>query len=291
MAYNYLEKLLRHRMRSFNDTERLIAEHFLNLGNGIANKTLSELSNEINVSESTIFKFVKKLGFNGFQDFKISVAFNFNEDTSRNEDLVVFAEISHDDTPYVIAQKIVHSNKQLLDQLIHTITEKQLQQALDLIVHAKGLYFFGQGASSVVALDSYHKFLRTKYQCNYISDVHMQLSLASKLGPDDCVFLYSHSGLTMETIEIAKILRHNQAKIISLTGNESSELVKLSDVSFVVYSEEFAFRSEALTARILYLTIIDILYVAVMYQDEEKNRESLEKIRSALSITKKRRWR
>lgn len=115
----------------------------------------------------------------------------------------------------------------------------------------------------------------------------MQLSYATKLGPDDCVFLFSHSGETLDTIEIAKISRENRAKIITLTGNYDSELVKLSDTAFVVYSEESAFRSESLTARILYLTIIDILYVSVMYYDEEENKKSLEKIRKALYFTKK----
>lgn len=289
MANNYLEKLLYHRLKSFNDTEKLIAEHFLVLGNEIVNKTLSELSNEINVSESTIFKFVKKIGFDGFQDFKISVASNLHKNVDRHDELVAFADIDKEDTPYLIAQKIVHTNRQLLDNLVHSLNEEKLNQAVDLITSSKCLHFFGQGASSVIALDSYHKFLRTKYQCNYIADTHMKLSVATKLSSDDCVFLYSHSGVTIETIEIAKILRKNHVKIISLTGNDHSELVKLSDVSFVVYSEEYAFRSEALTARILYLTLIDILYVTVMYRDEEKNKESLDKIRNALAITKKQR--
>ncbi|AWI11118.1 hypothetical protein CQJ30_02305 [Caldibacillus thermoamylovorans] len=61
MASNYLGKLLRPRMKSFNETEKMIAEHFINLGKDVVNKTLSELSDEIKVSESTIFKFVTQL--------------------------------------------------------------------------------------------------------------------------------------------------------------------------------------------------------------------------------------
>lgn len=288
MAVNYLEKLLRNRLKGFSEAEKNIAEHFISLGNAVVNKTLSELSNDIGVSESTIFKFVKKIGFEGFQDFKISVASNSRTSEERSHEIVVFADISSSDSAYVIAQKIVNSNKFLLENLLHSLNEDQLNQALKLIYPSKSVHFFGQGASSVIALDSYHKFLRTKLPCNYVADYHMQLSHVTKLGTDDCVFLFSHSGETIETIEIAKILRENQVKIITLTGNDNSELVKLSDVSFVVYSEESAFRSESLTARILYLTIIDIIYVAVMYHDEAKNKHSLESIRKALTITKTR---
>lgn len=286
MKYNYLEKLLRHRLKNFSETEKIIAEHFIELGYEVVNKTLSELAGSIGISESTIFKFVKKIGFDGFQDFKISVASNFRRNEERSQEIVVFADISKTDTPFVIAQKVINSNKELIENLLQTLDEEQLNEALRLIYSVNVLHFFGQGASSVIALDSYHKFLRTKYQCNYIADLHMQLSHASKLGPNDCAFLFSHSGNTLDTIEIAKTLRENQVKIITLTGNYRSELVELSDVSFVVYSEESEFRSETLSARILYLTLIDILYVSVMYHDKDENRQSLEKIREALSITK-----
>lgn len=286
MPTNYLEMLLRPRMKNFNDTETTIAEHFIDLGIEVANKTLSNLSEDTGFSEATIFKFVKKLGFDGFQTFKISVASNFSKRSDRRHDLTVFSDITKNDSSYVIAQKVVNSNKELLENMMQSLDEELLNQALELIYPSKTLHFFGQGASSIIAFDGYHKFLRTNFSCNYISDYHMQLSYATKLTNDDCVFLFSHSGETLETIEVAKILRAYGAKIISLTGNPASELVELSDVSFIVYSEESAFRSETLTSRLLYLTLLDILYVNVMYHDEEKNKKSLENIRNALSITK-----
>lgn len=286
MTYNYIEKLLRPYMKSFNDTEKIIANHFTELGNDVVNKTLSNLAEDTGLSEATIFKFVKKIGFEGFQNFKISVASNFRTIEERKNELIVFSDIDKTDTPHVIAQKVVHSNKLLLDDLVQTLNDERLKQALQLIYASKTLHFIGQGASSVIALDSYHKFMRTKYHCNYIADYHMQLSYSTKLGKDDCVFLFSHSGETKETIEVAEVLRKNNVNIITLTGNQNTQLVKLSNIAFVVDSEESAFRSETLTSRILYLTIIDILYTATMYHDEKKNRESLEKIRNVLSITK-----
>lgn len=281
-----MKMLLQPRMKTFSDTERIIAEHFIELGIEVANKTLSTLSQDIGFSEATIFKFVKKLGFEGFQNFKISVASNYSKKDERRHGLTVFSDITKNDSSYVIAQKVVHTNKELLENMIQSLNENLLNKALKLIYPAKSLHFFGQGASSVIAFDGYHKFMRSNFQCNYIMDYHMQLSYATKLGEDDCVFLFSHSGETIETIEIAKILQANHVKIIFLTGNPASDIVSLADVSFVVYSEESAFRSETLTSRILYLTILDILYVNTMYHDEENNKQSLENIRDAISITK-----
>lgn len=286
MAYNYLEKLLHPYMKSFNDTEKIIAHHFIELGNDVVNKTLSTLAEDTGLSEATIFKFVKKIGFEGFQNFKISVASNFQTMESRKDELIVFSDIDKKDSPYVIAQKVVSSNKFLLDNLVEMLDEDDLTQALELIHGSNTLHFIGEGGSSVIALDGYHKFMRTKYRCNYIADYSMRLGYSTKLGENDCAFLISHSGDTKETIRVAEVLRSNGAKIITLTGNHNTQLVKLSDVSFVVDSEESAFRSETLTSRILYLTIIDILYTATMYHDEAENKVSLDKIRDVLAITK-----
>lgn len=286
MPHNYLQKLLFPRRKHFNDTESLIADHLLKLGGDVVNKTLSSLSEEIGVSEATIFKFVKKIGFEGFQNFKISVASNFRENIPYEGELTAFTDISKNDSALVMAQKVVNSSQESLENLINSLTEKELLDALEIINSSETIHFFGQGASSVVAFDSYHKFLRTNFQCNYIFDYHMQLSYATKLTQKDCVFLFSHSGKTNETIEVAKILRKNGVKIISLTGNPNSKLVKISDISFVIYSEESTFRSETLTSRILYLTLIDILYVNVMYHNEAENKKSLDKIRNALNVTK-----
>lgn len=275
--------LLKHNM-SFSDTEKRIAAHLKKLGFEVVNKTLANLSEETGISEGSFYKFVKKIGFDGFQHFKISIASSTNPVEEASQ--ITFSDINNEDSHYEVAQKVLASTEKALSNLLLFIEEEDLNTAIDLIKHSETLHFFGQGASSILAFDSYHKFHRSHYKCNYINNYHMQLTYSTKLGPEDCVFLFSHSGKTIETIEIAKILQETGAKIITLTGNPNSPLVDMADVSLVTYSEEAVFRSESLTAKVLYLTLIDILYVNIMYKDEEKNLESLKKIRKAISITR-----
>ena len=58
----------------------------------------------------------------------------------------------------------------------------------------------------------------------------MQLSFVTKLTSEDCVFIFSHSGKTKESINLARQVK-NQRKMITLTGNSGSELAGLSDGS------------------------------------------------------------
>lgn len=277
--------LLRHKA-SFSEIESRIANHFKKIGNEVINKTLADLAAETGVSEASIYKFVKKLGFDGFQHFKISVASTVSSNTDATVEVRAFSDISNEDSLYTVAEKILSATKAALSNLLLFITEADIRDAMNLIDDSETLHFFGQGASNILALDSYHKFHRSHYRCNYISDAHMQLSYVTKLDENDCVFLFSHSGKTIETIQVARTLRKNNVKILTLTGNPNSELVELADVALIIPSEEAIFRSESLTAKVLYLTLIDILFVNVMYKDEQKNIESLNKISEVISLTR-----
>lgn len=285
MTRNYLQTLLIKNRGSYSKIELEIANYFKKIGNEVTTKSLAELSEESGVSESSIFNFVKKLGFNGFQEFKIKVATMSNPvtDVIESDKMTAFDDITPDDSSFLIAQKIIKSNAQSITNLIHSIDENILEAALELIRTSGALHFFGSGASSIVAFDSFHKFHRSHLRCNYVIDSHMQLTYATKLDETDCAFLFSHTGNSIEINEIASILRENNVSIISMTGNHNSKLAEMSDVTFVVDSEEFSYRSEALTARFLYLTLIDILYVCIMYENEEENIESLSRIRTAIA--------
>ncbi|MEM5198862.1 MurR/RpiR family transcriptional regulator, partial [Enterococcus faecium] len=113
-----------------------------------------------------------------------------------------------------------------------------------------------------------------------------QLSFVTKLTSEDCVFIFSHSGKTKESINLARQVKKTNAKMITLTGNSGSELAGLSDEAIIVVTEEGLFRAESLASRISYLTVMDILYTNTMYHNFDQNADSLKKIRDNISTTK-----
>ncbi len=283
--HNYLKNKISYEYRFFSDKEKLIADYFLQNTDQLIKKTIVNLSDEIGVSQTTIFKFVKKLGFNGFQDFKISMAVH-SKSSEPDPILTAYTDISTEDTSAEIAQKVLNSNIQSMQYLAHSITQEKLDNVLAMINQCNYLHFFGVGGSSVIAYDSYQKFLRTRHRCDHIFDYHLQLMNATKFTKEDVVFLFSHSGQSVETLNLAREVSKGDAKLIVLTGNPYCELVELADESITIYSEESKFRTESLSSRILYLSLMDIIYVNVMYQDDKVAQESMNKIRSILSISK-----
>ena len=282
----YLLNIIKQNKNKFSSSEDSLVDYFLQLKNDeLVNKTLADMANETDISQTTIYNFVKKLGFNGFQDFKIKLASNSIIPT-QPERFVNYTEIDPSDSYIEVAKKTIHFNQQSLENLINFLDEKTLHRIVRLLEKSPDVYFFGQGGSSVIALDSYHKFLRTKLNCHYVSDYHIQLSICSKLSKKDCVFLFSHSGDSLETINLAKILQKNGCPVICITGNPTGKILKLAIESVIAFSQEAKYRTESLTSRLLYQTVMDILYTIIMFKDEEENEKVLKRIRSAISLSK-----
>lgn len=288
MKNHYLEQRIRLKKGTLSETEQKISDYFVHSDDLISRKTLEDLANEIAVSQSSIYQFVKKIGYSGFQDFKIDIARNFNHQPAFHNlnSMTSNDVIDENDSCVDIAKKVLQSNLSSLNNAIHFLTEELLTDVLTLIYSAKTLHFFGLGGSSIVAFDSFHKFIRTKYRCNYIFDYHMQLSFATKLTSEDCVFIFSHSGQTKEAVNLARQIKKTPAKIIALTGNSGSELVSLANEAIIVLTEETLFRTESLASRISYLTVMDIIYTNVMHHNYDQNVESIKKIRDNISTTK-----
>jgi DNA-binding MurR/RpiR family transcriptional regulator len=262
--------------------EQAIADYILENPSKVSHSSISDLSNELGIADSTFFQFTKKLGYNGFKDFKMAMLMQENDFSA----ISIHENIQKSDNELTMAQKVFDSNMTTLTDTKNLLKEEDLKIAAAMINKSKRLFFFGVGGSEIVATDAYHKFLRSPITVFHSSDYHIQLMEASLLTPDDCGIFISHTGKSRETIELAQVAKNNGAKIIVITSHAASPLAKLGDVVFISISEETEFRSEALASRIAQLSIMDSLYVILMFINRDKAQQSIAKIRRSISKIK-----
>lgn len=280
MSKNCLGKIRSHYSR-LSEKERKIANYILNNPEKIIHCTISDISEDLNVADATVFRFCKRIGFKGYQAMKIALAAEIIEPIQQ-----IHEEISDLDSEKTIVEKIFHSNITTLNRTLNLIDEKTIESAVGLLLSANRVYFYGTGGSAVIAMDAYHKFIRTGIESFAFIDSHFQIMSASQLTKKDVAVVISHSGTNIDTINILKVARKNGAKTIGITGYPKSPLAQNSDVILYTSSEETEFRSEALSSRIAQLSLIDALYVNVMILNKEKAKKSLAKVRDAISETR-----
>ncbi|MDD7794855.1 MurR/RpiR family transcriptional regulator [Clostridium sp. 'White wine YQ'] len=258
--------------------EQNIADYILENPISVAHNSISYLSDELDVAGSTLFQFAKKLGYSGFKELKMAILIEENNFSTTS----IHENIEIDDNELTMAQKVFDSNIKTLTNTKKILRLDDLKKAAEIISNSNLLYFFGVGGSGILAEDAYHKFLRSPTRVRHCIDYHMQLMEASLLTPQDCAICISHTGKSKETIKIAETAKKSGANVIVITSHASSPLAKIGDIVFISISEEIEFHSEALSSRISQLSILDSLYVILMFMNKEKSKDALSKVRRTI---------
>lgn len=264
---------------SLNSAEKKVAHFILENPRDIIHLSITGLSDNSKVSDATVFRLCQKLGYKGYQELKINLAGAIIEPIKN-----ISEEINENDDMYIIMQKMLQMDIYNLEHAIKMNKSETLDTAVNLILGAQQLLFFGMVASGALALDACHKFLRTGINCIAQTDSHWQAINASLLKENDVVIAFSHSGSNKELIESIDLARKKQAKIITITGNAKSPIAKVSDVVLVSYGKENMFRSEAMGSRLTALMLIDCLYIGVCLKRKDETLRTLAKIREAIAL-------
>ncbi|MCM3586009.1 MurR/RpiR family transcriptional regulator [Mesobacillus maritimus] len=262
-----------------SDKEKTIADYILKHPEEIIHTSINQLAEDLGMADSTVFRFCKRIGFKGYQAMKIALA---SEIVTPIKD--IHETINEGDDVRTVSEKVFQSNMKALEDTLQLLVGGSFELAVKTIVNAKRVEFFGSGGSSIIAMDAYHKFIRTGIPVFANSDSHMQLMSASQLGEQDVAVLISHTGTTKDTIQVLGVLKENNVKTIGITNFAKSPLSEEVDIPLYTVAEETDYRSEALSSRIAQLSILDSLFINVMIAREEEGHTSLHKMRNAISI-------
>ncbi len=160
---NLLEDI-QERLDNLNKSERKVAEAILKDPPSAATRySIAALARAANVSEPTVNRFCRSFSATGFPDFKIRLAQSIATGTP-----YVGQNIEPDDTVAEFADKIMLSTIANLDKSRQSLDHKALASAIDYLIQAKQIHFFGMGGSASVALDAQHKFFSIQHSRNLI---------------------------------------------------------------------------------------------------------------------------
>lgn len=246
---------------SLTKTEKKVADYILEHLENVMYISVTDLAEEAGVGETTVIRFCKKIGFKGYQGFKLAIAQNQKSDTpDKNEN-------------NSLIQNIAQNVTTTIENTASMISEEQLNAAIHLLSEANAIHFFGVGTSGITAKDAQSKLLRIGIQANVQSDPHFQAMSASIMTERDVVIGLSVSGSTRDTVEAMKIAKENGARTIAITYYHRSPITKQADIVLHGGTKEFPLEGGSLNAKIAQLFTIDLLCtgLALHYKQESLN--------------------
>lgn len=248
--------------------EKKIAEYILEDPERIKNLNTYEIAKNCNTSQASIVRFSKKLGFSGFPDFKLSLSQDIGNRKAESHVNIMHEELKSTDSFEIIGKKVATENIRAVNNTYEITDFNELEKAVQAINNARKIMLVGVGFSGIVARDFYFKLMELGKVASFENDSHMQLSYLSTMNENDILFVISHSGKTLELFNLAKVAKNKGIKIITLTSVASNPIRDLGDIRLSTVEMKSDFRATALSPRISQLTVIDMIYIKLMLENE-----------------------
>jgi len=209
------------------------------------------------ISEPTLIRFCKALGFSGYQEMKINLSQQLAAD-----DYFEIYEIYPDDSIHDLCEKVFDTAVSEILNVRSQIDQSVLEKAIQTLAKARRVEFYAFGGSAPVAMDGQHKFFRLKIPSSCISDPHIQFMSANSLNKEDVVVAISQSGTTSALVNSVKTVRESGVKVIGIMpGN--TPLAKICDLSLTIDVGSNDRLTMPLTSRLAYTAVIDVLTMGV----------------------------
>ena len=275
------KEVIQGKKHRLTNTELKLADYILEHYDEALNYNVTELADSAGVSDASVVRFCKKLGYKGYQDFKVNAAKDvLPRDRHFNPGL------EQDDDIETICKKIFLSEVNVLNRTLASLDTNELKVVAEKIEKAEKIVFFASGGSLIVAKDAAHKFMKIGIRAFVYEDIDLQLMSSSLMSEKEVAIGISHSGSNRNVIDCIKNAKENGAETIAIVGQGKTPLSKIADMILYCSSEETMFESESVSTRIAQLAIIDAIVAIVAFDNYEESYTAIQRTRRATSENK-----
>lgn len=277
--------IIRQNYSSFTTVEKKIADYIFEVGEKMLEKSAQEVAGEIGSSSAALVRFSRKLGYDGFSQFKQKLSASY---AAHVDDEEYYKEVNDSESPTSIKNKLKVRVNHMVETTNSALLDDEIMEAVSSIDAAENIFVFGIGASSMVAQDILQKFSRIGKQVIFIQDAHLFVSSLSVSNKKTIFIGISMKGETKEVLELASVVKNMKIPIIAITSRENSSLGQMADcILHSVSGEDYQMRTAATMSLMAQLYVVDILFYMYVSEHFTESYDKLEKTRDAIKLLEK----
>lgn len=257
---------------SMTPLESEIASYILNNKDEITKLKIQELADILFISKSAIHRFVKKIGFNGFNDLKVSIAKENADLLENNSYINVNYPFQAKDNPRQIAFKLLELYEKAIKDTFEYVDLDQIKAVSQLIDSADVIDVYTHAHNSNIAENFQDKMLTIGKSVNCPSSFYNQRLTVLASDQKHVAIILSYSGKATFILPIVKKLYEKGVKVIQI-GKAGSNYYS----QYVTYhlsisdSENNRDRISQFSSHIAMQYIMDVLYGCVYNVRRKKN--------------------
>lgn len=240
---------------SLHEQEQKVGQYILSSPEEVVRLAIEDLAERCHASDTTIFRFCRKVGAAGYQDLKIRLAQGMAAARAPT-----YAVISDADTLSEIAAKAIQANVKALEDTLVVLNLPAVDRAAKVMLGARRVDIYGAGGGAIAALDLQYKLMRLGVRAVPHTDAEMQVVSATLLTAADVAVAISHSGESQDVARALVVAGRAGAQTIAITNHPGSPLAMAAQISLHTAAQESLAYGYPLGARVAQVGLIDVLY-------------------------------
>ena len=244
--------------------EAEIAEYILAHVDTVGIMTVLDLAEEIGVSDTSIIRFVRKLGYRGYGEFRAEMTSRLAEQYIKSQEVLLPGE------KYVRSQKtrrnegIIHevstSVLNNLKRMVEQLDEETIVSVAKILLESRRKYIAGfRGtASCAVYMATRLLLLLPDVRALTTADASAAQTLIDS-NEQDCLLLFSFPRYSEICSHLIELARQNGTRIILITDRMINELSDSADVTIAASVDAPGF----VNSYVAPIALIDMLLLAV----------------------------
>lgn len=245
--------------QSLTVSENEIAQYVINNADTVVASTITTVAQNTNTSEASINRFCKKIGFKGFNSFKVALA---------QENFYNSMRDSEQANPDGFVGAISRDYRNMLVNTTAMLDEHQIFQAAAAMQRASQIYIFSMSYTSFVARELEFKLDMIGLRAKSVTDPSAMRVFSSCVSSTDLVLVVAPTLLVRELYQAINACREKGACIVSITSYDSPKLSGLIDYKFIISDKITTQNSVSISNNLVFLYVTDVLYCALLEGDK-----------------------
>ena len=237
--------------------------------------SITSLAEEAGVSEATVTRFCRSLGYTGFREFKYHAMKHVKQFSVGSS-----AKITQNDSVDTLSDKVGGLIGRMAGLSISGLDKRAVEEAADRLCGADTIVFVGGGSAAGIAQSAAAVFQNMGMKAVFISDDLLMFRFIASLTEKDAVVCISNEGYLKTVVDAAAMARKRHVYTVSVTSASGSLLTRYTDSLLLTSSEGYGGVMDLFAVLAAQLAVLNVLQMACAVRETEKTaRYRLESVR------------
>lgn len=256
--------------QNFTNHEKEVARYIRNHMDEILHMSASELAKASFTSKATVVRLSQKLGLSGYQEFKLKLVAEINQNNRINE-ILAGEPISKDST----FQDIINTLPGLYDKAITntrlTLNKNHMIRINNFLQNAESIDIYGTGISYLLAQSAAFKFKTLGVESSAYESINAYY-LAARKHKKTVAFVISFTGANRTVSQMAKYLREATSHyIVGLLGPYNDITGKWCHQVVEIPNRDSLLSLDVITSFAAINYVLDIFFAMLLTRRQEEH--------------------